>query len=132
MIEPEVRNINGTPVLITAAHQKYANGNEDNCIPPRNREWKEGPYEEGPGVQAELQTNARGIQGMSGALWDETSDSYTRDVNHPEAAVDPGTMAVRGGGWGSNALYCRSSSRRWVEAVVRSNGVGLRLVSPLP
>jgi formylglycine-generating enzyme required for sulfatase activity len=123
---PETVEVNGEQFQITARHQKYPNGNSEDSIPQRGRKCEESPFEE---TAEELKANSRGIKGMRGAMWDETSDPYATDVNHSKSAANPGTMTARGGNWASIPLFCRSSSRLWIEAAVRCVDVGMRLVS---
>jgi formylglycine-generating enzyme required for sulfatase activity len=110
---------------ITARHQEYAHGASEDSIPPRGRLMEEGPFEETPEY---LKMNSRGVRGMGGVMWDETSDLYITDVDHVENLT---RVAVRGGSWCNSAQDCRSSSRAAIGADDRSSEVGLRLVSDL-
>jgi formylglycine-generating enzyme required for sulfatase activity len=121
--DPETVEVNGEQFQITARHQKYPNGNSEDSIPPRGRKWEEGPFEE---VAQELKVNSRGIRGMGGTIWEQTSGPYASNVNH---VGNPVRMAVRGGSWVGLSRHCRSSSRGWAEVTERMSDFGLRLVS---
>ena len=70
---------------------------------------------------AQKSPNALGFYDMIGNVWEWTNDLYEGDYykSCEDGVVDPtgpaqselGTRVLRGGGWGSNAYYCRASDR---------------------
>ena len=76
--------------------------------------------------------NELGIYDMSGNVWERCSDwedyySSSAQTN-PTGAESGYGRVIRGGNWGSDARYCRSSSRDSITPSVSRNCLGLRLV----
>jgi len=78
--------------------------------------------------------NPFGHYDMTGNVWEWCSDWYDADYYGRSPADDPQGPAVagsfrviRGGGWSSGPVYCRSAFRR-VEPAYRLIGIGFRVV----
>lgn len=80
------------------------------------------------------QPNELGICDMSGNVWEWCSDlygSYGRYAQtNPSGATSGDRRVVRGGGWGDNARYCRSTYRDYNAPGRRNDGLGFRLALP--
>lgn len=83
--------------------------------------------------------NELGLHDMSGNVdeWclDRYSDSFYKHCLDKGIVVDPisseGTARItRGGGWGNDVQYCRSTFRLYTDPGIRSNNIGFRLVLP--
>lgn len=76
--------------------------------------------------------NAYGLHDMHGNVWEWCSDWYddypTTAQTNPTGATTGSLHVVRGGSWGSDALYCRSALRYYFYPVNANSGVGFRVV----
>ena len=77
------------------------------------------------------QPNELGIYDMTGNVWEWCQDWYgsysSSSRTNPTGATSGSIRVRRGGCWGINARYCRSSYRSFSTPVNRGNGLGLRL-----
>ena len=68
---------------------------------------------------------------MSGNVWEWCQDwkgSYTIDDQKDPAGPSNGSFRInRGGCWGSNAWFCRSSTRCFIAPDGKRNYLGFRL-----
>lgn len=77
---------------------------------------------------AQKSDNELGIFDMSGNVWEWTSDLWSSNYSSPRNGGDSGSYRVfRGGGWGSNASYCRVANRGHSIPSLRNSDLGLRL-----
>jgi formylglycine-generating enzyme required for sulfatase activity len=79
--------------------------------------------------------NELGIHDMSGNVWEWVNDGYgpysENAETNPQGPSGSGRVD-RGGGWGSDAFYCRVSYRYDCYPDDRHSGIGFRLVLPSP
>ena len=84
----------------------------------------------------EKQSNAWGLYDMHGNVWEWVADwygAYPNDVEMDPSGPDSGSSRVlRGGCWGGDAGYCRSSIRYRYDPGDRNLGVGFRLARANP
>ena len=82
------------------------------------------------------QPNELGLHDMAGNVLEWVSDFYgsypSFDEVNPQGPPTGSDRAVRGGGWGDEAKYCRVSLRHNNSPDVRRSFLGFRLVLPPP
>ncbi|HUT02600.1 MAG TPA: formylglycine-generating enzyme family protein [bacterium] len=84
---------------------------------------------------AQKQGNGLGLYDTHGNVWEWCWDWYDEGYygTQPDPDSDPAgpgsgaTRVLRGGGWGSSALYCRSACRSWDEPSYLITYYGFRL-----
>ncbi len=87
----------------------------------------------GPQSVGQKKPNAWGLYDMHGNIWEWCSDWW--DIYPEGAATDPvgpgkgSQRVVRGGGWESNAVYCRSAMRFAVDPSYSDVCYGFRVVT---
>ncbi len=88
---------------------------------------------------AQKQGNGLGLYDTHGNVWEWCWDWYDEGYygTQPDPDSDPAgpgsgaTRVLRGGGWGSSALYCRSACRSWDEPSYLITYYGLRVCSSI-
>ena len=84
-----------------------------------------------PHPVASKTANQLGLYDMSGNVWEWCQDwkgSYTIDDKIDPAGPSNGSFRInRGGCWGSNAWFCRSSTRCFIAPDGKRNYIGFRL-----
>ena len=116
-------------------HYKYSGSNDLNVVA-----WYRGnAYDKGESspdygthVVKTKKPNELGIYDMSGNVEELCSDRYGNYTDaaqtNPQGASSGSCRVGRGGSWGYDARYCRSSNRDNGSTNIRSSGLGLRLV----
>ena len=79
--------------------------------------------------------NAFGLYNMHGNVWEWCFDWYgifpTSEQTNPLGAVSGSHRVIRGGGWNSKALECRSAFRSYYSPSSNHISIGFRVVFPL-
>ena len=81
----------------------------------------------------QLSGNGFGLHDMSGNVWEWVNDWYSASYYAASPLVDPSgptsgsSRVLRGGGWFSGSLHCRSSSRADITPASGNNSNGFRV-----
>ena len=108
-------------------HYQYSGSNELGDVA-----WYAGNRGDKTHVVATKQPNELGLYDMSGNVWEWCSDWYgnysSSSQTNPTGPNSGSYRVIRGGCWGSDAVFCRSSYRYYHTPDYTTHSVGLRLV----
>ena len=87
----------------------------------------------GTAIVGSYAPNSWGLYDMHGNVWEWCLDWYAAAITKLEGAVNTAagsTRVLRGGGWYSDAGYCRAARRSDTAPATRANSFGFRLALP--
>ena len=149
---PEEKNAGRKYRLPTEAEWEYAcragtatpfhfgsqlNGRQANCRGtfPYGTD-TEGPYLEKTSLVGKYLANAWGLYDMHGNVWEWCSDWYgdypSGSLTNPSGPATGLRRVIRGGGWGFDAVFCRSAYRLGIVTSNREIILGFRVALSSP
>jgi sulfatase modifying factor 1 len=108
--------------------EEYCGGNNIDAVA-----WHDGNSGYKTHPVGQKQANGLGIYDMSGNVWEWVSDwygsSYPSSGNNPQGPSSGFARVARGGGWGGDPAFLRSSGRYFKSPVDRYSYMGFRLAA---